>query len=533
MDATSAYGVVDNVDVGITELLRPAGVGGIGGMIKVYPEDFCVNEIRLVDGSVVEMPSDVDFSDAGSTCASTPSPAESPADGMESSDDERWGCKFVLAKTRTDTLEAVHLLSTAVTSYVGAAAGRGAVRDFGFAGIKDSWAVTAQEMTVKGVTTEELEGAVARFLPASVQIRDVNSCDREDRLRPGMLGGNRFRIRIRGIRPGVSREQLDVTLGHVRDNGFINYVGMQRFGKGGVASPDVGLAYIKRDYSAAIDRLMSDPAADNPGPSRGRRSTKRDSSSWQSVWRKTYCASAVLAAMERQLGKNSGSAYAQKRVMEQMTVAQSQLNMDWNASCRYAFLSIPKYLRMLYAHAYFDRVWNLGASAWVNESESRSGTRKKPLPGDLIRVGSKLDGYVKYYDEDEDAEATVYDVVLPRPGRDALFPENFVGTLMRQYYAFDGVDVEDVTVEQNQAGEVWDILGDYRNVLSQVTGFGWRLVEEPDATGAIQRHCDTEFSLAPGQYATMFLREVMELKESRGCKKRRIIFEDSDDDDDD
>ncbi|KAF4723409.1 hypothetical protein FOZ63_021854, partial [Perkinsus olseni] len=136
-------------------------------MIKVYPEDFCVNEIRLSDGSVVEMPSDVDFSDAGSTCASTPSPAESPADGMEGSDDERWGCKFLLAKTRTDTLEAVHLLSAAVTSYIGAAAGRGAVRDFGFAGIKDSWAVTAQEMTVKGVTTEELEGAVARFLPAS------------------------------------------------------------------------------------------------------------------------------------------------------------------------------------------------------------------------------------------------------------------------------------------------------------------------------------------------------------------------------
>lgn len=37
-----------------------------------------------------------------------------------------------------------------------------------------------------------------------------------------------------------------------------------RFGKGGVASPDVGLAYIKRDYSGAIDRLMSDPAADKP-----------------------------------------------------------------------------------------------------------------------------------------------------------------------------------------------------------------------------------------------------------------------------
>ncbi|EER01930.1 tRNA pseudouridine synthase D, putative [Perkinsus marinus ATCC 50983] len=531
MDATSAYGVVDNVDVGITELLRPAGVGGIGGVIKVRPEDFCVNEIRLSDGTVVEMPPDVDFTDAGSTCASTPSPDESSAGDGLSSEDSRWGSKFILAKTRTDTLEAVHLLSNAVTSYIGVAAGRGAVRDFGFAGIKDSWAVTVQEVTVKGVATEELEGAVARFLPSSVQIRDCRPCDREDKLRPGMLGGNRFRIRIREVHPTVSQQQLDDTLGHVRDHGFINYVGMQRFGKGGVASPDVGLAYIKRDYSGAIDRLMSDPAADKPVSVKGGHTTKHNSSSWQSVWRKTYCASAVLAAMDRQLGKSSGAAYAQRRVMEHMTVAQSQLNMDWKASCRYAFLSIPKYLRMLYAHAYFDRVWNLGASAWVNESQCRDSGREKPLPGDLIRIGSKMDGYVKYYDEEEDTDATVYDVVLPRPGRDALFPDNFVGTVMRQYYAFDGVDVEDVTVEQNQAGEVWDILGDYRNVLSRAAGLKWQLVEEADVTGTIQRHCNTEFSLAPGQYATMFLREVMELKEGgRGCKKRRIIFDDSDDD---
>lgn len=63
---------------------------------------------------------------------------------------------------------------------------------------------------MKGVATEELEGAVARFLPSSVQIRvstvaihievefpqDCRPCDREDKLRPGMLGGNRFRIRV-------------------------------------------------------------------------------------------------------------------------------------------------------------------------------------------------------------------------------------------------------------------------------------------------------------------------------------------------
>ncbi|KAF4668110.1 hypothetical protein FOL47_003174 [Perkinsus chesapeaki] len=530
MDATAAYGVVDNVDVGITELLRSSDLAGIGGMIKVYPEDFCVNEIRLSDHTVIEMPSDVDFSDAASTCASTPSPSESSSDNPDDEGDERWGCKFILAKTRTDTLEAVHLLSAAMSSYIGPTAGRGAVRDFGFAGIKDSWAVTAQEVTVKGLAVAELEGAAARFLPSSVQIRNVFPCDREDKLRPGMLGGNRFRIRIRGISPSVSKEQIDSVLSHVREHGFINYVGMQRFGKGGVASPDVGLAYIKRDYSAAIDRLMSDPAADTPGSSKARRGTKHNSSSWQSVWRKTYCATAVLAAMDRQLGKSSGAAYAQKRVMEQMAIAQSQLNLDWDTSCRYAFLSIPKYLRMLYAHAYFDRVWNLGASAWVNEYQSRTEPNDKPLPGDLIRIGSKHDGYVNYYNEEDDANATVYDVVLPRPGRDVLFPENFVGTLMRQYYSFDGVDIEDVTVEQNQAGETWDFLGDYRNVLSKATGLDWRLIEETDAAGNPLRHCDTAFSLAPGQYATMFLREVMDLKKGgRGCKRRRIIFDDSDD----
>jgi hypothetical protein len=52
---------------------------------------------------------------------------------------------------------------------------------------------------------------------------------------------------------------------------------------------------------------------------------------------------------------------------------------DWQAACRDSFLSLPKTLRLLYVHAYLDRLWNLNVSQRV-----RLGGARSAVAGDIV-----------------------------------------------------------------------------------------------------------------------------------------------------
>ncbi len=54
--------------------------------------------------------------------------------------------------------------------------------------------------------------------------------------------------------------------------------------------------------------------------------------------------------------------------------------MTYSDKCRYAFLSLPRAIRVLYCHAYLDRIWNLAATERV-----RLFGADKVVVGDLIK----------------------------------------------------------------------------------------------------------------------------------------------------
>ena len=61
----------------------------------------------------------------------------------------------------------------------------------------------------------------------------------------GDLGGNHFTIALRNIEPEL-KESAAKALDGLRDKGFVNYFGLQRFGTvQSVKTSDVGLAMIK------------------------------------------------------------------------------------------------------------------------------------------------------------------------------------------------------------------------------------------------------------------------------------------------
>ncbi|HEY8505205.1 MAG TPA: tRNA pseudouridine(13) synthase TruD [Gemmataceae bacterium] len=98
--------------------------------------------------------------------------------------------------------------------------------EIGTAGMKDRRAVTRQAVSVPAAAEPHLgriDGGGIRLLGVS---RHTN------KLRPGHLRGNRFRVLVRDVAPEKA-ELLGRLLGELRGQGVPNYFGPQRFGRDG------------------------------------------------------------------------------------------------------------------------------------------------------------------------------------------------------------------------------------------------------------------------------------------------------------
>jgi tRNA pseudouridine13 synthase len=106
--------------------------------------------------------------------------------------------------------------------------------EVGTAGLKDRRAVTRQWVSVPAgaePALSQLEGDGIRVLNVS---RHTN------KLRPGHLRGNRFRILIRD----ATETDIEPILNRIRDDGLPNFYGPQRFGRGGETA-GIGMTLLK------------------------------------------------------------------------------------------------------------------------------------------------------------------------------------------------------------------------------------------------------------------------------------------------
>jgi tRNA pseudouridine13 synthase len=116
--------------------------------------------------------------------------------------------------------------------------------EVGAAGMKDRQAVTRQMISVPSLAQDRLhqiEGDGIRLVKVS---RHSN------KLRPGHLHGNRFRILIRNVN---STNHLPALIERLRDSGLPNYYGPQRFGRDG-ETVQLGLALLRGQSSQAIPK---------------------------------------------------------------------------------------------------------------------------------------------------------------------------------------------------------------------------------------------------------------------------------------
>lgn len=100
-------------------------------------------------------------------------------------------------------------------------------RDVSFAGLKDRHAITTQWFSVWLPGKEDPDWSQLEI--DSIKILQVLRHARK--LKRGVLSGNAFQIRIRELQG--DKVLLEQTLEQIKENGFANYFGVQRFGQQG------------------------------------------------------------------------------------------------------------------------------------------------------------------------------------------------------------------------------------------------------------------------------------------------------------
>lgn len=167
---------------------------GIGGRLRVHPEDFIVQEIGM-DGIVAPLePTQVQLTDK---------PGKFVA--------------FFLVKRNIDTIQAIRRLSKAL---------RVSYKRFSYSGIKDRRALTSQRITLYRASCEDL---VNRDIP---NIRLLHPHRVPKPILPGEHYGNRFRIVIRNleVKEEVEPRIVDISNSCKELGGVLNFFGPQRFG---------------------------------------------------------------------------------------------------------------------------------------------------------------------------------------------------------------------------------------------------------------------------------------------------------------
>nr|XP_055248560.1 pseudouridylate synthase 7 homolog isoform X4 [Gorilla gorilla gorilla] len=284
-------------------------------------------------------------------------------------------CHFVLYKENKDTMDAINVLS----KYL-----RVKPNIFSYMGTKDKRAITVQEIAVLKITAQRL----AHLNKCLMNFKLGNFSYQKNPLKLGELQGNHFTVVLRNI-TGTDN-QVQQAMNSLKEIGFINYYGMQRFGTTAVPTYQVGRAILQNSWTEVMDLILKPRS----GAEKGYLVKCREE------WAKTKDPTAALRKLPV------------KRCVEgQLLRGLSKYGMKNIVS---AFGIIPRNNRLMYIHSYQSYVWNNMVSKRIEDYGL------KPVPGDLVLKGATA----TYIEEDDVNNYSIHDVVMPLPGFDVIYPKH-------------------------------------------------------------------------------------------------------------
>ena len=376
---------------------------------------------------------------------------------------------------------------------------------FQFAGTKDRRAVTVQR-----VSAYRLE--VGRLSQLNRMLRNSAVGDFTYHLRGlelGDLTGNEFVITLRDCeweqdkdlslaeKTAAAEQAVRDSCKSLHENGFFNYYGLQRFGTFSTGTHTVGVRILQGDFEGACAAILHyDPhvisSAHNP--------SSRDRIGADDKAR------AEAIEMFETTGKSDNALWrlpkkfsAEANIIRQL----SRFKNDYAG----AIQMINRNLKLMYVHAYQSLVWNFavgerwklygntvveGDLVLINDAKAtETATAAGPetdADGEIIVQPEGADRAKPVEDQFQRARPvtaseaasgkySIFDVVLPLPGFDILYPANAMTEFYKTFMASEkggGLDPFDMRRKQRD----FSLSGSYRKILARI-GSGYEVSVRP------------------------------------------------------
>ncbi|OJK04626.1 hypothetical protein ASPACDRAFT_1884303 [Aspergillus aculeatus ATCC 16872] len=409
---------------------------------------------------------------------------------------------FTIYKENKDTMEVLNFIGRQLKVNS---------KTFQFAGTKDRRGVTVQRACAYRVQAERLE----KINPT---LRNAVLGDFEYRkygLDLGDLNGNEFVITLRDCEiPGVvdlqdreaaiakSTDLVKTALHNLRERGYFNYFGLQRFGTYATRTDTVGVKMLQGEFKGACDAILHYSPHTLHAAQQGEAASALISSDDRAraeaidLWTTTANAGKALEKLPRKFS-------AEANIMRQLGRSKT----DYLG----ALQAVPRNLRLMYVHAYQSFVWNFAATErWRLYGD-------KVVEGDLVLIhehtdktssaaanttGASAAATTEPADETVDADGEViitphatgdsayaaegitraraltaeeaasgkyniFDVVLTLPGYDVLYPANAMTDFYKQFMGSEqggGLDPFDMRRKWKDVS----LTGGYRKLLNRM-----------------------------------------------------------------
>ncbi|KAL8870240.1 MAG: hypothetical protein Q9174_003671 [Haloplaca sp. 1 TL-2023] len=406
-------------------------------------------------------------------------------------------------------------------------------KNFQVAGTKDRRAASIQRVSAYHLPAKTLIGAATSLYTAVIG----NLQYHPQQLELGDLLGNEFTITLRdchfkdeaAIEEEFKLEWLSLIVQNaaakLKKHGFLNYFGLQRFGTFETGTHVIGRLLLLDDLKGACDAIL---AYDLDVLSIDQAESHRES---QDIRARAH-ALRIFATTG-----NSREALQElpKRFGPEYSIIQHLGNRNQQNDYHGALMSMWRRQRDLYTHAYQSFVWNHVASVrWQKYGN-------KVVPGDLVlckehpesmapaeagatQPALDQDGEPIIEPESTDATASsderfvrarvvteselqasdckisIFDIVLPSPGYDIIYPTNDMGAVYKDFMASEeggGLDPHKMRRKWNELS----LSGDYRKVLARPLGDVEVQVKRYGSKGDDEQFVETDLDRLEKQHA--------------------------------
>lgn len=393
---------------------------------------------------------------------------------------------FTLYKENKDTMEVISYLAKSLKMKP---------QSFQFAGTKDRRGVTVQRVSVFRVFADRMIGVGHTLRNAKIGNFEYQPSG----LQLGQLAGNEFVITLRNCQFGDDVDPQDrvshasqivgCAIQNLKQNGFLNYYGLQRFGTFSTRTDTVGIKMLQGDFQAAVEAILDyspsslaaaqDPTLDHENIS----ADDKGRAYALNIFQNTRKAHPALK-------------YLPRKFSAEASIIRHLGNGDRGRDFHGALQTISRNLRLMYVHAYQSLVWNVAASErWklfgprvvegdlvlIEQHNDKLEDTVQPdgidadgeviiQPGEDDRALNSVDIFTRAraltQDEANSDKYTIFDIILPTPGYDILYPANEMLDVYKEFMASErggGLDPLDMRRKWKDV----NLSGSYRKLLAR------------------------------------------------------------------